>query len=137
MVCCGSSVFLKNKYGIGYSITFTKSSPDQDSRAIVDTIRKYVPNCEILTDVATDLAVQVSMEHVSKFPALFNEIDEKKSVLRYVEYGISITTLEEVFLNVGASIENQRKERRGESPEKNIVTEQEMKEVSTPVKYGK
>ena len=137
MVCCGSSVFLKNKYGIGYSITFTKSSPDQDSRAIIDTIRKYVPNCEILTDVATDLAVQVSMEHVSKFPALFNEIDEKKSVLRYVEYGISITTLEEVFLNVGASIENQRKERRGESPEKNIVTEQEMKEVSTPVKYGK
>lgn len=24
MACCGSSVFLKNKFGVGYSITFTK-----------------------------------------------------------------------------------------------------------------
>ena len=118
MVCCRSSLFLKNKYGIGYSITFTKSSPDQSSGPILDTIRKYVPDCEILTDVATDLAIQVSMEHVSKFPALFNELDGSKDKLKYVEYGISITTLEEVFLRVGASIDNHRKELRAEKTEK-------------------
>ena len=27
VVACGSSIYLKNKYGSGYNITFTKESP--------------------------------------------------------------------------------------------------------------
>ena len=71
MQCSGSSVFLKNKFGVGYSITFTKSSSSTDSNAIIQTIRKYVPDCQILTNVATDLAIQLPIGYVSKFSAMF------------------------------------------------------------------
>jgi ATP-binding cassette, subfamily A (ABC1), member 3 len=102
MLCCGSSVFLKNKFGVGYSITFTKSSLSVDSQAIIDVIRKHSSKCEILSNIGTELTVQLPLNDVGGFPLMFKEIDEKKDTLKYQEYGISITTLEEVFLNVGA-----------------------------------
>lgn len=112
MLCCGSSVFLKNKFGVGYSITLTKSSPDVDSTPIIETIKKYVPDCQVLTNVATDLAVQLPLQRISQFPPLFHELDQRKNSLKYLDYGISITTLEEVFLNVGSQLQHQRKERK-------------------------
>lgn len=101
MVCSGSSIFLKNRFGVGYSITLTKNSPDVDSNPIYQVVKKHVGGAQILTNVATDLAIQLPLSDLSKFPAMFAELDEKKSVLKYEEYGISVTTLEEVFLNVG------------------------------------
>ena len=112
MICCGSSVFLKNEFGVGYSIVFTKASPDDSSDLILDTVRKHVPNMQLLTNVATDLAVQLPLTEVAKFPALFLELDERKGKLKFLEYGISITTLEEVFLKVGAEVDDKRKEKR-------------------------
>ena len=34
LVCCGSSLFLKSLYGIGYYLTLVKSSPGQDQATI-------------------------------------------------------------------------------------------------------
>ena len=84
MICCGSSVFLKNKFGVGYSITFTKQSQDQSSNPIIQTIAKYVSEYKILTNVATDLTIQLPLSYIDKFPALFNELDDKKGSLGFV-----------------------------------------------------
>ena len=40
------------------------------------------------------------MDKINAFPQMFNEIDTKKQELGIETYGISITTLEEVFLKV-------------------------------------
>jgi ATP-binding cassette subfamily A (ABC1) protein 3 len=40
------------------------------------------------------------MEEVDRFPKLFDELDAKKKELDFESYGVSITTLEEVFLKV-------------------------------------
>lgn len=40
------------------------------------------------------------MEEVKNFPALFDMLDRDKNSLRINSYGISITTMEEVFLRV-------------------------------------
>lgn len=40
------------------------------------------------------------MEEVKNFPALFDILDRDKNSLRVNSYGISITTMEEVFLRV-------------------------------------
>lgn len=40
------------------------------------------------------------MTTVEKFPKLFDELDAKMKDLKVDSYGISITTLEEVFLKV-------------------------------------
>ena len=131
MICCGSSVFLKNKFGVGYSITFTKQSQDHSSNPIIQTIAKYVSEYKILTNVATDLTIQLPLSFIEKFPALFNELDDKKGSLGFVEYGISVTTLEEVFLNVGEELEKQR-------VEKGIFAEPRgMKGDASPLRYSR
>lgn len=71
MICSGSSVFLKNHFGVGYSITLTKQSPDVDSNPIYQLIKKHVPGAQILTNVATDLAIQLPLSGLPKFPAMF------------------------------------------------------------------
>ena len=40
MICCGSSIYLKNQFGLGYNITFSKKGNEVLSGPIIDTVRK-------------------------------------------------------------------------------------------------
>jgi ATP-binding cassette, subfamily A (ABC1), member 3 len=111
LLCCGSSMFLKERFGHGYTITFTKSSADIDSVPIIKTIKKHVPGYKILTNVVTELSVQLPLNNLHSFAKLFTELDEKKCDLKYTDYGISVTTLEEVFLNVAEQHDKKRRQR--------------------------
>lgn len=101
LVALGSNIFLKNKFGVGYNITFVKKTIDFSSDPILDIIRKYIPTYNIVSNVSAELGVQLPMDQIKNFPALFQEIDNNKDKLGIQSYGISITTLEEVFLKVG------------------------------------
>ena len=78
MMCCGSSIFLKNNFGHGYSITFVKGSSDVSSNTIISVVKKHIPECVVLTNIVTDLIIQLPLGDVSKFPALFTELDDRK-----------------------------------------------------------
>jgi ATP-binding cassette, subfamily A (ABC1), member 3 len=108
LLCCGSSVFLKNHFGHGYSLNFSKQSAKIGSKPMLNIIKKYVPKYKVLTDIGTSLTIQLPLSNMHNFPNLFAEIDSKKEALQYVEYGISISTLEEVFLNISDQLESQR-----------------------------
>lgn len=101
-MCAGSTIFLKNKFGVGYNITVVKKDSQTSSQPIVDLITKYVPTCKVTTDVSSEIALQLPMDKVDKFPKLFDKLDEKKKKLKFESYGVSITTLEEVFLKVAS-----------------------------------
>lgn len=100
LVCAGSTIFLKNKFGVGYNITVAKKDSQAKSQPIIDLICKHVPSCKVTTDVSSEIALQLPMEEVDKFPKLFDELDARKKELNFDSYGVSITTLEEVFLKV-------------------------------------
>ena len=108
MICCGSSIYLKNQFGLGYNITFSKKGNEVNSGPIIDTVKKHSANAKVLSNIATDLSMQLPMEDIGRFPALFDDLDSHKDQLRYAEYGISITTLEEVFLRIGEDLEKRR-----------------------------
>lgn len=93
LVALGSNIFLKNKYGVGYNITFVKKSIDVSSESILSVIRKYIPNCNVLSDVSAELGVQLPMDQIKQFPSLFQDIDSERDKLGIQSYGISITTL--------------------------------------------
>lgn len=44
--CCGSSFFLKKKYGAGYSLIMDKSA-ECNSDQVTYLLRKYIPNAEV------------------------------------------------------------------------------------------
>lgn len=84
MVCCGSSIFLKNRFGVGYNLTFVKETATTDSTVLINLIKKYIPNAKVLSNVAADLSVQLPMEDIKHFPSLFKEVDERKAELKYL-----------------------------------------------------
>ena len=38
LICCGSSVFLKNKFGVGYNLTIVKQDTNVDSLPIINLL---------------------------------------------------------------------------------------------------
>lgn len=72
LVALGSSVYLKNKFGIGYNITFVKKGLEVSSQKIVQCVNRYVSGAVVLSDVSAEIVVQLPMEAVGKFSGLFN-----------------------------------------------------------------
>ena len=97
--CCGSSLYLKNKYGAGYHLTIAKTLRCDDDQ-LEATIRLHVPTAVVLSNVGTEMSFQMPHDMASKFAFMFQEIDAKKSLLGVEQYSISLTTMEEVFMKI-------------------------------------
>jgi len=101
LLCCGSSLFLKSHYGIGYNLTLTAGNRLQLSCELVTaTVLRHVSGAKILSQASGEMAFQLPLESVSYFGNLFEEIDKHLTDYGVGGYGISITTLEEVFIRI-------------------------------------
>jgi ATP-binding cassette subfamily A (ABC1) protein 3 len=61
MICCGSSIYLKNRFGVGYNLTFVKENATADGNPIFNIVKKHIPHANILSNVAADLSIQLPM----------------------------------------------------------------------------
>ncbi|KAF1328409.1 Abc transporter a family member 2, partial [Globisporangium splendens] len=109
--CVGSSLFLKNRFGVGYRLSFVQvrktshSTPTESkgcgsAQSLHSLICQHVPKAKVDTDIGTELTFQLPFESSSSFPALFEEIESKQQELGVLSFAISVTTLEETFLRV-------------------------------------
>ena len=99
--CLGSSLFLKKEFGVGYQITIEKKSNSADVDEIVtDIVTKAVPEASILSNVSSELSFQLPLDSSSCFVEMFVNLDRIIENDQINMYGVSITTLEEVFLMV-------------------------------------
>ncbi|CAG9311641.1 unnamed protein product [Blepharisma stoltei] len=101
--CLGSPLFLKNRFGVGYNLTIVKqisASGKEYSQAITDLVKKYIPKAETLSDVSAECTYQIPLSESVYFSSFFKELDRQMANLKIEAYGISVTTLEEVFLRV-------------------------------------
>jgi hypothetical protein len=106
--CCGSSLFLKNAYGVGYNMTIEKMDATSfDSRKMADVIGSRIPEAKLLTDVGTELTFQLPLSSSDKFQPLFEYMDAHERELGLQSYGMSVTTLEEVFIRVAEGTHTQ------------------------------
>jgi len=102
--CLGSSLFLKHKFGVGYNLTIGKAGVGVSTDSIVKEITKFVPEAKITSDVSSELIIQLPVERVGKFAEMFKSMESKQKELGILTYGVSVTTLEEVFLNVAKHV---------------------------------
>ncbi|KAM7505445.1 hypothetical protein LguiB_004349 [Lonicera macranthoides] len=108
--CCGSSLFLKHQYGVGYTLTLVKTLPGASIAA--DIVYRHIPSA---TCVGTEISFKLPLASSPSFESMFREIElcmrisntnseatgsEDRHYLGIESYGISVTTLEEVFLRV-------------------------------------
>ena len=99
--CVGSSLFLKTRFGVGYSLVITKDAGECDDDAIQDAIVAHVPDAELVNNIAGELSYKLPFAASPHFPDLFDAFDRSQHQWGIQSYGISVTTLEEVFLKVG------------------------------------
>ncbi|XP_061463687.1 glucosylceramide transporter ABCA12 isoform X2 [Rhineura floridana] len=108
--CCGSPFYLKETFGSGYHLTLTKKkSPtlnlaeECDTSAVTAMIQSHLPEAYLREDIGGELVYvlppfnnKVSSAHQS----LLRGLDSGLSDLNIGCYGISDSTVEEVFLNL-------------------------------------
>ena len=186
--CCGSSLFLKKQYGVGYQLTIVKSNKnvstklkeeirndevhpmakakaaeedkeddrqntpiDDDQWVTVadvplvkseeeggevtkqglgtieecgdldDTLKKivsYVPSSKVLSNVGTELSFQLPIGESARFIAMFEQLDKLIEDKKIESYGVSVTTLDEVFLMVARGEEGVHQSAIKEAPVK-------------------
>ncbi|XP_011146554.1 ABC transporter A family member 1 isoform X4 [Harpegnathos saltator] len=101
--CCGSSLFLKNKFGIGYHLTLVLEGNARE-HAITRLVTSHVTKAEKARRHGRELSFILPHNSVESFAPLFSaiehEIKTRSSRLGISSYGVSMTTLEEVFLHL-------------------------------------
>lgn len=96
----GSSFFLKKEFGCGYHLVCVKK-PDCDTEKITALLKQYMPEVSVECDVGTELSYQLSDKCSHMFSQIFSELENRSDELGVDSYGVSLTTLEEVFMKVG------------------------------------
>ncbi|XP_034369621.1 phospholipid-transporting ATPase ABCA3-like [Arvicanthis niloticus] len=97
--CCGSSLFLKKLYGVGYHLVIVKT-PDSDDEKISQLIKDYIPTAKMETNVAAELSFILPKEHTHRFADLFTDLEGRQVELGISGFGVSMTTMDEVFFRV-------------------------------------
>ncbi|CAB4007510.1 ATP-binding cassette sub-family A member 3-like [Paramuricea clavata] len=103
--CCGSSLFLKSRYGVGYRLTLVKAA-DCNVTATSSLVYNHVQDARMVSDVGAELAFVLPSQSSVGFEPLFRELEEGKEKLGISSFGVSVTTLEDVFIKVGEGMEH-------------------------------
>jgi hypothetical protein len=104
--CIGSTHFLKSTYGAGYNLIFDKLSNATASQVydLTQFIQSHIPSATYNPPHNTDAEIQLQytlpFDSVSKFGPFFLALDENLDTLCVSKYGVTITSLEDVFLKV-------------------------------------
>ncbi|NXR43773.1 ABCA9 protein, partial [Hippolais icterina] len=96
--CVGSSLFLKKKWGICYHLRIHVSE-SCDLENLTSLVKGYIPNATLSGHTQYELRYKLPLENVNKFPDLFSGLDSC-SEQGIINYGVSMTTLEDVFLRL-------------------------------------
>jgi ATP-binding cassette subfamily A (ABC1) protein 3 len=107
ITCLGSSLFLKRQFGVGYNLAMVKASAAPNTMLESYFQQHLGPKAKKLTEVQTEIIMQVPLDYAPKFQQFFDKFDAMMPEFGIVQYGISITTLEDVFLNVGHLADNE------------------------------
>ncbi|XP_037903715.1 ATP-binding cassette sub-family A member 3-like isoform X5 [Hermetia illucens] len=103
LACSGTPFFLKKKFGTGYQLICNRN-PTCDEDKVTALIRKYIPDALIKSNVGTELSYSLPEIYVPQFEPMLSELEASQERLGLSGYGISMTTLEDVFMKTGSEV---------------------------------
>ncbi|CAL8069179.1 unnamed protein product [Calicophoron daubneyi] len=136
--CFGSSLFLKSRHGLGYHLVLQKRTPGDsdtgyelddsvesisfDPEKVMTYIHSFLPAAKLVDMSTSELILQVPSESAfngefSRFFRQMEEDNEKSSIgavsdslkeLGITSYGLSDTSLEEIFLELAEDPSNEK-----------------------------
>lgn len=113
MQAMGSVLDLKSQYGLGYRLLCARS--DEASGAggpggmgsaaaaeLTALVQRHTSKAEMISDIGAEISYALPTSQSDSFAALFDELESRKASLGIGSFGLSASTLEEVFLNLAA-----------------------------------
>ncbi|CAL1281889.1 unnamed protein product [Larinioides sclopetarius] len=97
--CCGSPMFLKQKFGTGYHLHVVKDTKF-NLQAVISLLRNYVPEAKLGKELEKEISFSLSTDTGKDFGDMFEELEHRKHEFGVLSFGVTITTMEDVFLNV-------------------------------------
>ncbi|KAJ3381479.1 ATP-binding cassette sub- A member 5 [Entophlyctis sp. JEL0112] len=109
--CVGTSIFLKHRFNIGYQLNIAHLREISSDLKISSLVAKYIPTATSTSTYDVNPrshAVRATGENImtfsipqsgsTNFPRLFSTLDREATAGNILFYGLSMPTLEEVFL---------------------------------------
>uniref|UniRef100_A0A3Q1JG90 P-type phospholipid transporter n=1 Tax=Anabas testudineus TaxID=64144 RepID=A0A3Q1JG90_ANATE len=106
--CCGSPLFLKNCFGVGFYLTLVRRVKDLRKGEVrfvcLVLIHHHVPEAKLIETIGQELTYLLpnkGFKHRA-YASLFRELEETLADIGLSSFGISDTSLEEIFIKVTA-----------------------------------
>uniref|UniRef100_A0A8C5SLX9 ABC transporter domain-containing protein n=1 Tax=Laticauda laticaudata TaxID=8630 RepID=A0A8C5SLX9_LATLA len=106
--CLGSSLFLKTKWGIGYRLSM-QIDRYCNTEGTAFLIRQHIPGASLLKETEEQLVYALPYKDTDRFSALFADLDTHCH-LGVISYGLSISTLEDVFFKLEVEAETDQQD---------------------------
>uniref|UniRef100_A0A672SH63 P-type phospholipid transporter n=1 Tax=Sinocyclocheilus grahami TaxID=75366 RepID=A0A672SH63_SINGR len=118
--CSGSPLFLKNCFGVGFYLTLVRHMKDQRKKEVRETsvkghhdtipvsittlIHHHVPEAKLIEMIGQEMTYLLPNKGFKyrAYASLFRELEETLGDMGLSSFGISDTSLEEIFLKVTA-----------------------------------
>lgn len=97
----GTPMFLKQRFGFGYELTILRSpGAIATSDEILQAVQVHVSEAYVKDEVGAELKLLLPKDQAAAFPRLLQDLEDRRDALQIASFGVSVTTLEEIFLNV-------------------------------------
>jgi ABC-type multidrug transport system ATPase subunit len=144
--CVGSSLFLKSRFGVGYLLTIVFSHKQAEgmdishyhhAETVENLVKHHVPGALNLTSAGGELSFQLPFNAQHQFAQMFADLEGNRESLGVDGFGISMTTLEEVFVKIAEEGEedlmNSKGQKGGNMPTlSQKLTHKKVKPADTP-----
>lgn len=102
--CYGSSYFLKRRYGTGFRLVCVKA-PQFDEYQVTGLLQQHFETVSVEKNTNTELSYKLtddSDEPSKRFGPMFQDLERNNERLGLDAFGLTSTTIEEVFMAVGS-----------------------------------
>lgn len=65
---------------------------------VTELLSKFIRNIQPAADIGAELSYNLDDNYQTVFESMFTELEDQKSQLGISSYGVSLTTMEEVFM---------------------------------------
>ncbi|KAH8029210.1 hypothetical protein HPB51_023775 [Rhipicephalus microplus] len=98
--CCGSSQFLKHRFGTGYHLDIVKRPRRCDVGGVILVVKTYVPTVQLVSESAEILRLSLGVTSSEGFVDMFKVLERFRRKLGIAMLTVSVTTMEDVYLRI-------------------------------------
>lgn len=98
--CCGTTFFLKKRFGTGYHLICAKDT-GCSSEHVTELLRQHLPRIRVHDENDKEITYHLPDHHMQIFKDIFADLEQNEQRLRLRSFGIALTTMEEIFLQLG------------------------------------